>query len=212
MEPLYSKILRNSEVMDNPALQDLVKLAIYVRDHTPMFSGRFKLHFENVVSHAVALIDPAITIRNDALDKAWAETASVIGNTNKVLAGKATATIKDLHQAAIETVTHEHRIVSMNAEDADKAIRAKVQTLAEQFPELGLSCGYIGNCGHNFDDRSWKVFTKLRNNDGHGSSVSFGGYPTERIGALALEVEAGLEDWCRNTLKRLKAGSYRAVA
>lgn len=60
-----------------------------------------------------------------------------------------------------------------------------VKELAVAFPDLGLSFGYIGNCGRNYDDRGWKVFTRVRDKK-YGLSVSYDLGDTE-----------GLERSCR---------------
>jgi hypothetical protein len=52
-------------------------------------------------------------------------------------------------------------------------MEALVKELALVFPGLGLSFGYIGNCGRGYDDRGWKVFTKVRDKK-YGLSVSYG--------------------------------------
>lgn len=49
---------------------------------------------------------------------------------------------------------------------------ALVKELAVAFPGLGLSFGYIGNCGRGYDDRGWRVFTNLKDKK-YGLSVSY---------------------------------------
>lgn len=72
---------------------------------------------------------------------------------------------------------------------AADTITAAVKALAAQYPQLGLSFGYIGDLGRNYDDRSWRVFTKLV--DKTGRSVSFGYHSTEELADLAARVERG---------------------
>lgn len=40
-------------------------------------------------------------------------------------------------------------------------IQECVKELAAKYPQVGLTFGYIGNCGPGYDDRSWFVFTKV---------------------------------------------------
>ncbi len=51
-------------------------------------------------------------------------------------------------------------------------MEALVKELAVAFPGLGLSFGYIGNCGLGYDDRGWRVFTNKRDPK-YGLSVSY---------------------------------------
>lgn len=55
-----------------------------------------------------------------------------------------------------------------------RSMEALVEQLKQTFPALGLSFGYIGNCGHDYDDRGWRVFTNRRTEPGRfGTSISF---------------------------------------
>jgi hypothetical protein len=36
-----------------------------------------------------------------------------------------------------------------------------VDELAAKYPEAGLTFGYLGNCGRNYDDRVWYIFTRI---------------------------------------------------
>ena len=37
-----------------------------------------------------------------------------------------------------------------------------VKELNQRYPAAGLSFGYIGNVSHQYDDRSWRFFTKIK--------------------------------------------------
>jgi len=63
---------------------------------------------------------------------------------------------------------------------------ALVKELAVAFPGLGLSFGYIGNCGRGYDDRGWRVFTNLKDKK-YGLSVSY-----KLGGANEIEKACGL--------------------
>ena len=45
--------------------------------------------------------------------------------------------------------------------NASKQVESFVKDLNEQFPTAEFSYGYIGNCGPQFDDREWHVFTQV---------------------------------------------------
>lgn len=84
------------------------------------------------------------------------------------------------------------------ANEADQAIRAMVETFKAQYPDLGLSYGYIGNLSHKLDDRDWRIFTNRCSADpAWRTSVSF------HLGSF-LSLPAGLE--------RLQAGAFEKFA
>lgn len=51
----------------------------------------------------------------------------------------------------------------------------KAEALRSMFPALDVRYGYIGNVERWGDERSWYVFTKLREQEGRSMSVSLGG-------------------------------------
>ena len=107
------------------------------------------------------------------------------------------------------------RADGMDLNRASTALRDQVHELSILFPSLGLSFGYIGNCdlgcGPRYDDRSWKVFTKLATGASTCSDVSWGGYPSQQLGRMAVEAEKALEKWCHATEKRLEDGEIRSL-
>lgn len=214
MEPLYSIVIRNLDAMSTDQHKPIVDLAIYIRDNTPMFTGRLKLHFENILSRAIADLDPSIEVPSEVFDNTWPACASAIGLSNHVLALGEHDTPQKIKLLAMKVVAEQQRIEAMEADEAHAIIKRNVDQMSERFPQLGLTTGYIGNCDFRgrYDDRSWKVFTKLRRNDQHGLSVSFGGVPTSDVPRLAIMVETQLEGWCQDTAARLAAGEYRRVA
>ncbi len=89
-----------------------------------------------------------------------------------------------------------------------------VKQAALEHPRLGLSFGYIGNCdfGGRYDDRRWKVFTKLATPQCHGAcDVSFGGVETARLGDLVVAVDRRLPAWLAEQERRLDAREIRQV-
>ena len=51
------------------------------------------------------------------------------------------------------------------------AHEAKVAALQARFPKYRISSGYIGSCGHNFDDRLFMLFTDILDERGERVSV-----------------------------------------
>lgn len=111
------------------------------------------------------------------------------------------------------------RIDMLNrAKGTDAAIRALVTEKAARYPELGLSYGYIGNCdfGGRYDDRSFRVFTKVRDERG-AYSINFGSFASwdaKSLGAMLVAIETDFDDWAQATLARIASGQYsqRALA
>jgi hypothetical protein len=67
-------------------------------------------------------------------------------------------------------------------------IEACVRGLAVEFPQLGLSFGYIGNVGRGYDDRGWRVFTTVRRDN---RSQSWGDWPTDQLPAMYEAIATG---------------------
>src|SRR3546814_2090423 len=86
-----------------------------------------------------------------------------------------------------------------------------IAELSPNYPDIGLSFGYIGNIWHGpyQDDRSFRVFTMLR--DRFGYSVNFGGHSSARLGELAFLIRAKLADWCAEQRVLLEKGEHRPV-
>ena len=110
---------------------------------------------------------------------------------------------------------------AMSEAEASADLHTFVNALAERFPQLGLSFGYIGNCSlfvqpgnpNYYDDRSWRVFTKLANQRClGGSNISFGSHDTRDLGYLLLDARYHLAEWCDATAKRLAAGELYSLA
>lgn len=74
------------------------------------------------------------------------------------------------------------------------------ETLKSRYPEAGLSFGYIGNCDidpRKFDDRSWRIFSKV---EGPQGKRSWGGCSTEQVPDMFKKAEAELETWVRRVV------------
>src|SRR3546814_6522691 len=82
----------------------------------------------------------------------------------------------------------------MTTAEAKKVIVDVIAELSPNYPDIGLSFGYIGNIWHGpyQDDRSFRVFKMLR--DRFGYSVNFGGPSSARLGELAFLIRAKLAD------------------
>ena len=68
-------------------------------------------------------------------------------------------------------------------EKALKRCRRAVEFLNER-TDITWTFGYLGNCGHNYDDRSWYAFAVHPGRVGtHKDSI--GGFPTDSLDTLA---------------------------
>jgi hypothetical protein len=96
---------------------------------------------------------------------------------------------------------------------ADQRLRGLIEAMRLTYPELGLSFGYIGNCGQWGDDRCWCVFTKLSSKPAaNACNVSWGYANTQDVAKLATPVRLGqLECWIKSTAARLAAGELYQV-
>lgn len=145
-------------------------------------------------------------------DLAWPMLASSLGLKNALLAplGRG-VTLADHVIVAQKFIDEEIEKRSMTAAEANKVIGDIIAELSPNYPDLGLSFGYIGNIWHGpyQDDRSFRVFTKLR--DRFGYSVNFGGHSSARLGELAFLIRAKLADWCTEQRKLLEKGEHRSV-
>lgn len=63
-----------------------------------------------------------------------------------------------------------------------------VETLKARFPTLGISYGYIGTLSTGHDDRSFRVFTNLKEDDGRSVSVIVTGCDFD-AGAVAVTLD-----------------------
>lgn len=139
--------------------------------------------------------------------------ASPNGLRNTLLSPLAAGvTLEDHLVVTKQFIENERAKRAMPADVADNIIRDVVAELAPQYPDLGLSYGYIGNIWHApfEDDRSFRIFTKLRNQ--HGHSVQFGDYHVDQLGELAFRVQAQLADWCEAQRALLQKGDYRSIS
>lgn len=86
---------------------------------------------------------------------------------------------------------------------ADRAMtnEEKAKALKEMFPALGVSYGYIGNLERWGDDRSWYVFTKIRE---HGDSMSV------RLGGPDIDMKDVTEQLRRIEARARKSGLIAA--
>ena len=179
------------------------------------FIGRDLLHLENILAHAVFTVlraDAENPLLRELGQTSWPMMQSAIGMRNRYLEGIDWAEA-DLVEIIERTIEERRRADAMDLDQASTMLRDQVAELSILFPALGLSFGYIGNCdlgcGPKYDDRSWKVFTKLATPSCACSDVSWGGVPTGHLGRMAIEADKALEEWCHATEKRLKDGDIR---
>ena len=145
-------------------------------------------------------------------DLAWAMCSSSIGLNNTLLAPLGhNVTLEDHVAVAKKFIEEEREKRAMTDAEAKAIISGVMDKLSPLYPDLGLSFGYIGNIWHSpyQDDRSFRVFTKLR--DRFGYSVNFGQHSHARLGELAFLIRAKLEDWCAEQRALLAKGEHRTV-
>lgn len=197
---------------DRPLVTDrlLHEAAIMIRDEMPVLDTREAMEVETILAYGVHLAGnlPAIA------DHAWSRVQSPAGLRFGMLDG-VEATVAACHRAIVDRLAS-FRQAHAASQDGTAAARLR-EMMEEQralHPRLGLSFGYIGNCdfGGRFDDRSWKVFAKLATWSCVGAcDVSFGGYPTARLGKFMQVAEAGLAAWCDRQEQRLDANEIHVV-
>lgn len=143
---------------------------------------------------------------------AWSMYSSPIGLKDTLLRTVGRATLADHITVIKEFVALETAKRAMPAAEAQKIISGVIDELKPLYPELDLSYGYVGNIywGPRRDDRSFQIFTKLR--DRHGYSVSFGSHSYDRLADLAFQVRAQLADWCGLQSRRLASGDVFRIA
>ena len=114
--------------------------------------------------------------------------------------------IREFTQFAKEWIVAREAEAAMPVGEADALIRAEMERVRALYPRLGMSYGYIGNCGHNYDDRWFMVFTQVTRAKGDDRTERFGDHPTGRLTKLHTLVMKGLEEWAHNLNERLDAG------
>lgn len=142
----------------------------------------------------------------------WPFIASSIGRRDLVAKERGQWTDIDGAIAAVtDHVADEREKATMTLGDASALIETTVKAVAADHPELGMSFGYIGNVyfSPRRDDRSFMVFTKLR--DGNGHSASFGGHEHGHLADLAIMVRTRLAEWAAERAADLKAGRLYRV-
>ena len=193
---------------DDETIVPLLLAAIHVRDAAPNL-GRFDLlTLDTLLANATGTLVPTLTL--EAADIL----ASPFVRRSRTLEGV------DGPEASIrrvdEVIANARRAAAASEDgSAESALRAMVSELAERHPRLGLSFGYVGNCdlhGGRWDDRSWKVFTKLATRSfANACDVGFGSHGTPELGRLMIVAERDLASWCAEQERRLDAGEIHVV-
>ncbi len=129
--------------------------------------------------------------------------------------------METLHDRTVDAViaTVQARIAADRAErkrdetgNPIEILEGIVRTAAAAHPRLGLSFGYIGNCGIGYDDRSFRIFAKLATPNCHGAcDVSFGHHGVDHLGDLVVAVERRFPAWLAEQERRLAADEIRMV-
>ena len=92
--------------------------------------------------------------------------------------------------------------------NARKRLDVLLQQMRERYPDVGLSFGYIGNCGAGFDDRSFMFFTKVKPL-GEANCLSFGHADTAGLDAFADRCDGHLERWIEEKVQSNVKDVYR---
>ncbi|WP_230280504.1 hypothetical protein [Croceicoccus sp. Ery15] len=215
-QPLHQLvIIELNKMRSGPGFSDrqraLYDFAIYIRDAYPLFTGREAMKIDNLVAHAIYTdLDAAPQVLHET---AWHMLQSAIGLRNEIADARTDGSMSALRAATVAYVEKRQRGIDMEGEEAGRIINALVKQSAERHPRLGLSYGYIGNIWHApyKDDRSFRVFTKVRAANAPNSSISFGAHSIENLGHLAIMAEKEFQEWCAHLQERLDAGELRAI-
>lgn len=99
---------------------------------------------------------------------------------------------------------------TMSTTAANARIREIVEVQNLLRPEVGLSYGYIGNIYQDRDDRSFCVFTRLKDNTGR--SVTYGGVGLAQLPSLLLDMECEFEAWLERLYDRFPQLNHQRSA
>ncbi len=74
-----------------------------------------------------------------------------------------------------------------------------LKTLQQQYPQVGLSFGYVGEDSYWSDDRLWYFFTEVVR-EGETEPLAFGGYQTNELYELEVAALLRLEQWIQDVV------------
>lgn len=92
--------------------------------------------------------------------------------------------------------------------NATERLDVLLTQMKEKYPDVLLSFGYIGNCGDDFDNRSWMFFTRVKPL-GESNCLGFGHSDTLGLDAFATRCEGYLEQWLENKVQPNVGDVYR---
>ncbi|HLM62280.1 MAG TPA: hypothetical protein VK308_15870, partial [Pyrinomonadaceae bacterium] len=82
---------------------------------------------------------------------------------------------------------------------ADGKLEQFAKMLQKDYPNLGFSYGYIGNVGTNYDDRSFKIFSRIPALGAVGQNASYGGFSKpEGLYEDVFERQGRFDRWLQN--------------
>ncbi len=193
-------------------------LARFIADKRSLFTGREACAFENILAQAIIYASPYnYPIPQHYIDlsaKAHPMVNSGIGMRNQFTIDRDCTSIFDYFDAAFDAVVERQYARSIGEDAAVVVLREQVRELAGEYPELGLTFGYIGNLSFapRHDDRAWKVFTKCATPRCHGASdVSWGRYATGDLGLMVVDARKSLAAWCKQKSDLLAAREIRSL-
>jgi len=186
----------------------LFDAAIAIRDEWPNLDRLERMKAETMLAWATSGLPGLPSIHDHAVSRTrspWSLRHDVTVGTDGTPEGLCRAIDEHL------TDCRRARAATFDGTAHDRC-RALMERMKVAHPRLGLSFGYIGNCGHGYDDRSWMFFAKLATPRCHGAcDVSFGSHSTAQLGKLMLKAEAEYEAWCEEQERRLDAHEIRIV-
>lgn len=186
------------------------RAAIAIRDAWPDLDFLERMRADTLLAWAIVRAE-----LRPLMDAAWPYAQSPWSLRNNVTVGtdgtwQGLCAAVDRHLAECETA----RTASFDGA-AEARCRELLAEMQARHPRLGLSFGYIGNCGFgpgSQDDRSWMFFARLATPTCRGAcDVHFGGHRAAYLGKLMLKAEAELADWCAEQERRLDANEIRIV-
>lgn len=175
-------------------LLDALKTKDVDLEHVQRLRARVEAEFAPLINgDAIALMWMVGDVHDTAKDMCHGLDASPLTDEE---AREILATTERRHDASIDIKwevlsTHiEGKLAEKRAaarlKQATSYLEGLAKTLAERYPHLRISFGYIGNCGmggaNDYDDRSWRFFYAP---EAGNPSKSFGGYGTDSLSLFA---------------------------
>lgn len=182
--------------------QSALNMAIVVRDAIPHVGSEETAELQKLLAAMLLGVPDAVSLHDEA----------------RAFAPDAVTPKDDAETGAVRHRIWERiRAARTACATPDKSAMARVEAafarVKAAHPKLGLSFGYIGDLPSNgWDDRSWRIFTSLSTRMAASCcDISFAGWSTRNMPAMADAVEARLDAWCASQQAKLDAGEIHLV-